>query len=396
MDVRKKCELNLTKPSRFWRSSKYVAISLLVLVLLAVCAIHVQERILRHRAESLLEDIRSLELRRARFFDVQKVFQRWNRWAKYEGACTDAHCEVRFTLQDFPLDLPEKYGWDISWPRRASMLVGGHPARVMAEVSIENGIVWRKGFYMGIIAPAYPGAPGLASTSEYTLIGTSDSRSRFDDREWGEGGVPFHPNYSIIAPSACEICVAAIVTFTPYADSKDVQRLMQFDFSCLTRWATCRLPADIMPVAWNEHLADKARMASPPPECGRDHIDVIGRDSENAAIVEVVAIRKQPTGEHDVDLRLVKRIKRAEFWDFGAARKVRFYDSQTRLLGSSGLDSIRPGVRLIILFQYGELSGVTLEDCGVRLFTPENLEIVTSGVQQHYAAFLPERAVSVK
>jgi hypothetical protein len=370
--------------------------SLLALILLAVIATHVQERILRHRAESLLEDIRSLELRKASFADALAVLQRWKRWAKYEGECTEAHCEVRFTLQDFPLDLPEKYGWDISWPRRASMVVGGHPARVMAEVSIETGIVWRKNFYVGIIAPAYSGAPGLASTGEYTLIGTAGSRSRFDDRDWGEGGMNFHPNYSIIVPGACEICVAVIATFTPYAEANDAQRLMQFDFSCLTRWTTCRMPGDVMPVTWNEYLGDKARMASTPPsECGRDRIDLVGRDSENVAIVDVVANGRKPSDDddrsQDFSLRLVKRVKRAQFWDVGSVREVRMIESRARLVGFSGLDAIHPDVRLIIFFRNGEVDGVTLQECGALPYSPENLSIVTRGVQQDYTAFLPER-----
>jgi hypothetical protein len=373
--------------------------SLLLLILLPACAIHVQERILRHRAESLLDDIRSLELRKANFADAQNVFQRWKRWAKYDGECTEAHCAIRISLQDFPFDLPEKYAWRMSWPRHASMVIGGHPAQVIAEVFVDNGIVWGKEYDIAVLSPTYSGAPGLASIGDYTVIGTAESRSRFSEWEWNAGGY-FHPNYSIVVPSVCEVCVTTMVKFTPYADSKDMNRLMQFDFSCLTRWKTCRMPVDIMPVAWNEHLADKARMAATPtlPECGGDRIELIGRDSENAAIVDVMSIvanRTRPASDHDgyqdFDLRLAMRIKRAEFWDVGTDSNVRFYESQARLVGSSGLDSIRAGIRLIALFRNGQVDGVTLEECGALPFTPENLAIVTRGAQQDHAAFLPDR-----
>jgi hypothetical protein len=378
-----------------WRWPKCGVVLLFVLILLAVIAVHVDERILRHRAEGLLEDIRSLELRKASFADAQAVFQRWRRWAKYDGECTETHCDIRITLQDFPLDLPEKYAWRMNWPRHASMLVAGHPARVMAEVSVENRIVWGKSFYIANLAPAYSGAPGLASINEYTVIGTVSSRSRFSNWEWDEGGAYFHSNYSIVVPSACEVCVGAVAAFTPFADSRDVQRLMQFDFSCLTRWTTCRMPVDIMPVAMSEYSADKARMTMvPPSECGRDRLDLAGRDSENVAIVDVVANGNQATGDRDgdrdFDLRLVKRIKRAEFWDAGADHNVRFFESQARLVGSSGLNSIHPGLRLIIFFGNSELGGVTLDDCGTLPFTPENLAIVTRSARQDYGAFLQE------
>jgi len=390
----------VAKLFRLRRWLKYSAELFLLAILLSVVAIHVQERILRHRAESLLDDIRSLELGKASFVDAQRVFQHWKRWAKYEGECTEVHCAIRISLQDFPLDLPEKYAWRMDWPRHASMLVGGHPAQVIAEIFVNNGIVWEKSFNVEILAPPYSEAPGLASIEDYSVIGTAESRSRYSDREWGEGGVLFHPNYSIIVPSACEICVAAIVTFTPYADSKDVQRLMQFNFSCLTRWTTCRLPIDIMPVAWNEHLADTARMAATPtlPECGGDRIELIGRDSENAAIVDVMSVvanRTRPASDHDgyqdFNLRLIKRIKRTEFWDVGTDRNVRFYESQARLVGSSGIDSIRAGIRLIALFRNGQADGVTLEECGALPFTSENLAIVARGAQQDHTAFLPDR-----
>jgi hypothetical protein len=371
-----------------------MALSLLVMILLAVIAIHVQERILCHRAESLLGDIRSLELRKASFADTQAVFQRWKRWATTAGECNEGHCDIRIALQDFPLDLPEKYAWRMDWPRHASMLVWGHPAQVIGEISVENGIVWGKSFGVEVVAPPYSEAGGLASTGEYTVIASAESRSRFRSWEWDDGAY-FHPNYSIVVPSACEVCVTAMAMFTPYADSRDVERLMQFNFSCLTQWKTCRMPVDIMPVAWEEHLADKTRMTTAQPsECRRERVELAGRDSENVAIVDVVADRNQSAGDHDgdkdFDLRLVERIKKAEFWEVGTDRNVRFYESQSRLLGPSGLDSIRPGARLIILFRNSELGGVTLKECGAHPFTPENLAVVRRSAQQDYGAFLPE------
>jgi hypothetical protein len=370
-----------------------MALLLLVLILFAVTAIHVQERILRHRAERLLEDIRSLELRKASFTDAQDIFRRWTRWASYDGECTEAHCVMRITLYDFPFNLPERYAWRMNWPRHASMLVGGHPAQVIAEIFVENGIVWGKGFTVEVLAPPYSSAPGLASVEDYTVIGTAESRSRFRDRDWDEG-VYFHPHYSLAQPSACDVCVVAMATFTPYANSEDVQRLMQLDFSCLTRWKTCRTPADIMPVAWKEHLADKAKIAlAAETLCGEDHAKWIGRDSENAAIVDVVATRNKPAvaGDRyqDADVRLVKRIKRSKFWDVGTTREIRILESSLGSESIQRLTDLYPGIPLIILFQNAEVGGIELETCGVLPLTSENLAIVTRGAEQDYGAFLP-------
>jgi hypothetical protein len=49
------------------------------------------------------------------------------------------------------------------------------------------------------------------------------------------------------------------VAFLPSASQTDVNRLAQFDYSCITRWLhPCRTPSDLMPAAWQQHLQDES------------------------------------------------------------------------------------------------------------------------------------------
>jgi hypothetical protein len=58
----------------------------------------------------------------------------------------------------------------------------------------------------------------------------------------------------------CDGCIIVDVTFAPQANSSDVNRLMQFDLSCLNRWwHPCRTQADVMPAAWQQFLQDQAQ-----------------------------------------------------------------------------------------------------------------------------------------
>ncbi|MGB8130635.1 MAG: hypothetical protein WCG81_12655, partial [Candidatus Angelobacter sp.] len=68
------------------------------------------------------------------------------------------------------------------------------------------------------------------------------------------------PSYWVGPEVGCEGCVIVDVTFAPESNSEDVNRLMQFDLSCLNRWwRPCRTQADIMPDAWKQFLQDQSR-----------------------------------------------------------------------------------------------------------------------------------------
>jgi hypothetical protein len=83
-----------------------------------------------------------------------------------------------------------------------------------------------------------------------------------------------------------------------------------------------------------------------------------------------------------LQVRLVERIKRASFWEPGAARTVTTYGT-TELPPIDGTADVRPGERLIILFGRNTLDpGVQTIPCGVVPYTAENLAVVRRGTAQ--------------
>ena len=72
-----------------------------------------------------------------------------------------------------------------------------------------------------------------------------------DDNETG------HPTYLIIKPAGCEICLGINAQYHPTADRKVVERLLNINFSCITRWKPCTEEKDIVPDMWMEYVAER-------------------------------------------------------------------------------------------------------------------------------------------
>jgi hypothetical protein len=226
--------------SRTGAISRNVVLGLLVAVLVFAATVKTQQYLLRSRAEQLLADIRSLDVRKSSFEEAQQVHNRWKRWAEDEGSCDLKRCQFRILLTESPRPVQM-----VAYHLR----LGGRPAGVWASVQIQDGYVMGKSFSVGVLVPPYTDRSG--NWGRYTLIGDAYS---VRSREMLGPSSPRHPEYSVGKPSGCDgPCLEVHAKFTPYADPADVRHLMQFDFSCLTRWVhPCRKEADIMPVAWSE------------------------------------------------------------------------------------------------------------------------------------------------
>jgi hypothetical protein len=384
---------------------KYGAGSLLLVLLLAVITIHVQERILRTRAERLLSDIRSLELRKASFADAQAVFQRWSKWGHYFGDCTEQHCDFVIALRDFSYTHRDVF-FPSAWIIRPYTLVGGRPTDVGGTIAVENGTVWGKSFGLRVVVPFYAGANGPGDDGdwipkgEYPLSAEARSTSRIEPGAWG-----LHPNYVIGRPGGCEDCVVVYVNFTPYADPEEVKQLMQFNLSCLTRWKPCTTHNDIMPSVWAQHLREEKleRTGWGTQSCEPRSVELMGRDAENAVIVDVIANRKEfMDGNEKIQastVRLIRRLKRAAPWNIGDSHEFTVADRDIALAPAETVGEVRPGSRFIMLFEHYEGRNdpnpsepwFMLDPCGVIPLTTGNLALVMRGVEQDYQAFLPER-----
>lgn len=373
------------------RILKLGAMSALLTLTGAVVAIHAQQHILRHRAEDLLADIRRLSLREATHDDAQTFLQRWGPWSHFDGECSRERCDVNIELSDFAYRHQQFFGAH-RWILRPYTLVGGRPARILAGLTVRNGVVWGKSYTADIEVPA----KSFFDEYGYTLIGEARSQSRFVSVF--EPELQLHPDYMVGKPGGCKTCLMVYARFTPYAAPSDVQRLMQLDLSCLTRLRPCREQADIMPAAWGQYLKEQGRSEAywkHPPGCSGNRTKLLARDADDVAIVRVLSNRVE-TGDcgdpYQVStVQLVQRLKGAAYWDVGSPRRMIIDDKDVALTATHNASEARLHAPFIILFSRATWvdpgrPDVALEECGVLPATEENLALVLDGVRQDFMA----------
>lgn len=370
----------MSQRSRSYRILRGSAVCIALLAILFEAFILIQQRVLRYRAEHLLSDIRGLQLRKNTWTDAQKIMTRWGAWGHYEGDCTAQSCNYEIRLEDVlwqAADKHPKLDEHFVWFLRPYEMVGGRFSQTKAYLSITDGVVWEKGFAVFIHVPPESKEDGDYG---YMLFGTSATVSHF--RLFPHNNK--NPDYWIRQPAGCEGCLAVHTEFTPYADSSDVERLMDFDLSCLTRWRACREQGDIMPAAWKEYTIGEGadvHSGSPIPGCDLS-LKELGRDSHNAAIVDVISCHiENRSGEtfRVSDVRLVRSLKGARFSQPDVTVEIKLADDTARLV---------PGHRFILFF----FESVTVppkleigpEQCGAIPFTEQNLSEVQLGIDQAY------------
>lgn len=226
------------------------AVGICVASVLFIALIQMEQYVLRWRAERLLADVRSVEIRRSSFSDVQNLTRKWKRFAHSEGNCTEDACTIGIMWNDFYLQHVEFFTRLNSL--HFFMLAGGRPEQIKARVIVERGFVSGKGFHVEV------GVPGYRAEGrwwDYPLMGSAYSLSSFA----GSYRPPaLHPDYVVGRPGGCDgPCREVHFIFAPSLDHGAIDRLMRFDLSCLTRWIhPCRTEGDIMPNAWAQAEAD--------------------------------------------------------------------------------------------------------------------------------------------
>jgi hypothetical protein len=250
-------------------------------------ASQIEQQIFRRRAERLLFEVQSIDLRKTPWSAARTQFQHWGANRKFDDACNEHSCFLTITLEEFVyrymssrnifIKLDDYFRWRLKLSYsvgpfqralqalfRGYMRVGGRPSDVVADIGMRDGIVWSKGITLHIETYSKNG-PWTSSDGgnvEYTLIATARSVPRFNffQARQNDPQLALHPDYAIGRPGGCEICVLGWAKFTPYAASEDVNRLMRFDLSCLTRWHPCLTQTDIMPAAWAQYIAERPRV----------------------------------------------------------------------------------------------------------------------------------------
>ena len=231
---------------RLWRVSKIAAITVIAGLLAITTAIQIQRSLARRDAERLFEAFRSLQVGKTTPAEIQQLLIRWPRTAQATGDCSE-RCGFEIVQRDVAV----KYGHVLSEHialRRAYILLGGRPEQVRVAGEFRRGTLWFKS--MGVYVDVQPHHDFAGGNTEYTLIAGVSFVPDSEIRLHRNGS---HPAYAFEIGGGCSMCVRIGVVFAPDANRSDVDRLMQFQFRCLTAWRNpCRTPADIMPAAWKQ------------------------------------------------------------------------------------------------------------------------------------------------
>ncbi len=297
--------------ARLPRYLVYAAVSVFVLAALLIVSVHIQQHIFRYHAERLSKDIRSLQVRRATFSQATSIIARWSRSGSYDIPCSREYCDLSIRLGEFGEDIYPYIAWR-PWAMYLYHFAGGRLAFARASISVREGIVWHSEFELDVEVPLFQDAHGR--TESYVLEGRVSTIPRASEWYFHKS----HPDYDVGGPSACEGCAAVWVSYTPYAGRADIDRVGQPNFDCITRWSQCRTKADFMPGAMAQRaLDDKSPLNQDLPFCSPQAIQVISRDAEDAAIVDLLA--KQPDTDGTLmKVRLIKPLKGATFWKIGS------------------------------------------------------------------------------
>jgi hypothetical protein len=366
-------------------------LAVLASVAAVIATVQVQQQMVRIRAEHLLSDIRVLELRKSTWSDAQKIFARWDAWGQYDGLCNSSNCDYRIELGDSFSGQP-RFPPNSPWVRRAYGFLGVRMNLIKANVLVKDGFVLGKGFTLFLEIPPEGGPNAAFAGNGYTLIGASESVSRFVPAG-SQPQLVMHPQYTITTPGGCTGCLAVFVKFTPYADPSDVARLMDVNVGCLTSRKLCRGKEDIMPTAWRQYTAesnDRDSERNDPTRCAYP-LMWRARDTDNAVVVDVVSNRTEKEADpFQVSVvRLVKRLKGASFWEIGTTREIRVFPGTTDLASANLPKGVSPGGRFIMLFQHSHRAGRTgpevwLDRCGTVPLTDPNLDVVRRGIEHDF------------
>lgn len=363
----------------------FLAIAVLGLLLAPFVAVQIQERIFRHRAEQLLADMRLLMTHRASWAEIQAVFKRWD---PQGTPCSGGFCSLEGDSSDLRLIgnsmmgpaeslSPKPWLWPFLY-----RIIGGRLVHIFATARAEASRL--PSIHVGLML----GTSRRQAFPDYQLAGAVSSGTKFSvlDVWWG---LTLHSNYIIADQWPRWHPGKAIVQamFGPAADPTDIDRLMNFNLSCLTRWVPCGRPEELMPTVSAQDTSEEPHLNSARMDhvCGPYIIALMARDAQYTGMVEISGVRiTQPErngGKHFMTVRMIRRLNAGNDWKTGESREVEIYDANTYLNATSFPPEVRTGNRFIILADSAFSGGdFYIERCGAVPLSPANLELVQNAI----------------
>ena len=361
----------------------------LLLIFLAICTTgEIRQRILVHRAASLLSDIHSLRLHQSNWNDAQRLRARWGRWGHYDGACKSEDCLYVITLHDLTAPVNNNVA---EWPSRTTYFLsafrllprqwGGGLRIMQAMFLVQNGVVVRSGVWIDMTqSPFAKGAQTVCCGAE--LIMSVRSQSSLGTPGWWreEEQRSRHPDYTTWRPGGCTFCLMGRVTYADSMPSEEAAKLSDFQLSCATRWSSCLTLEELDPAAHAWHLYESP-WGDPPEKTAHQLMPVgcalplysLGRDANQIVSVEAledgVGLGKDTDGiEHESSrVRVLSGLKGDSPWEINSIQRV--------LSSGSPFDGkMRKPAHLVKTLRYLLILGdeddvvhdhVSLENCGI-------------------------------
>jgi len=395
------------------RSLRVVGVTVLALILLSLAAVQFQQRLLRHRAEQLMADMHQIRLYQSTWADAQMLMRRWGAWGHHDGSCTPKDCRYSIDLKDVSFQSMGAGGW--LWHHPAAYVIyrwlGGRYADIHCSFIVQDGTIWRTQTSVSIAA-----APKVLSKDfgGYVLFVQARSQQALRESEGGgwvedDDRLAYHPYYKVGQPNGCEGCIWVGITYSTHTPQAEIERLTDFELSCLTNLISCKRPDELLPIAREWNLRNYADPDNQPPTFAQSPLKpcdipiwALGRDTMSAFVVEAIPTVEQEDPKYQKKLsekllvpeveveearvKIVEQLKGIQAWRPGTVVDARTYLNRYSTPLPQMPEKLSKGDRYILLSSsdyQGEDRMLSVDACGVQEATPEVRRDLEKGFAQN-------------
>ena len=223
---------------------------LLILASAAWVAAEFAQHLLRTHAEHLLADIRTLNVNRSTWSDVQPIMIKWSSSSVPKGSCNSEACTYQIDLvQTLPIEFvgsPDPGARN--WLARLMDHIGLRSTAARAGFTIDHGIVTTKWFGEQVTLPV---RDWIAPDGYIPYLSVASTETaQFSER------VKSHP---LLYPNRFALHVKTYIdiAFSPAEDPAEQNALMDFNLACITRFRPCETEGEILPEAqrlWQQQV----------------------------------------------------------------------------------------------------------------------------------------------